>query len=586
MFRVWAPVARRVSVWVDGDEHEMTAAGGGWWESTVDNAGAGSRYAFIVDGGDRLPDPRSSHQPDGVHRESAVYHHDFGWTDQDWTGRALPGSVIYELHIGAFTPAGTLDAAIERLDHLVELGVDLVELMPVNAFNGDRGWGYDGVLWYAVHQPYGGPDALKRFVNACHRRGLGVVLDVVHNHLGPSGGYLDRFGPYFAGSNIWGPSLNLDGPNSDEVRRYVVDNVLGWFRDFHLDGLRLDAVHALRDNRAIHLLEEIASEVDALSAHVRRPLTLIAESDLNDPKLITARAGGGAGGYGLTAQWDDDVHHALHTALTGERHGYYADFGSLETLASTLRNAFFHAETYSSFRGRTHGRRIDGATTPGYRFVVFTSDHDQIGNRAVGDRPSETLSPGLLAVSAAIVLTSPYTPMLFMGEEWGARTRFPFFSGHPEPELAERIRAGRLAEFAEHGWTMTDVPDPMAESTFDAAKLDWSEPDQAEHADLLRTYQELIALRRQRPELSDPRLDRLRVDYDESQRWLIIHRGDLRVIANLADAERKIPLDAPMSHLLLGSASTRIVPGESAVNLGAESFAIAQLALTTRPTPA
>ncbi|MGH4017344.1 MAG: malto-oligosyltrehalose trehalohydrolase, partial [Pseudonocardiaceae bacterium] len=474
-FTVWAPGRERVRVLVDESPHEMAGSAGGWWRTEVDGAGPGSDYGFLLDADETpLPDPRSRWQPNGVHGASRVYDHGaFEWTDHGWTGRALPGSVLYELHIGAFTPGGTFDSAVERLDHLVELGVDLVEVMPVNAVDGPRNWGYDGVGWYAVTENYGGPDGFKRFVDTCHARGLGVVLDVVHNHLGPSGAYLDRFGPFFAGSNIWGPSLNLDGPQSDEVRRYVIHNALEWLRDYHLDGLRLDAVHALRDTRAIHLLEELATEVDALAGHLRRPLSLIAESDLNDPRLVTPRA---AGGYGLTAQWDDDIHHCLHATLTGERQGYYADFGALPDLARTLRGAFFHDGRWSSFRQRTHGRPVDTASLPGWKFLAYLQNHDQVGNRATGDRISATLSPGLLACAAALVLGSPYTPMIFMGEEWGAATPFQFFSHLPDAALRNAIREGRYAEFAGHGWADATVPDPNDEQTFLRSKLDWSEP--------------------------------------------------------------------------------------------------------------
>ncbi len=354
-FAVWAPLRERVRVLVDGTPHEMTPDAAGWWRAALD-APPGTAYAFLLDNEEEpLPDPRSRWQPTGVHGASRVYDDGaFFWTDQSWTGRQLPGSVLYELHIGTFTADGTFDAAIERLDHLVGLGVDLVEVLPVNAFDGPRGWGYDGVGWYAVTENYGGPDAFKRFVDACHARGLGVVLDVVHNHLGPSGAYLDRFGPYFAGSNIWGPTLNLDGPHSDQVRRYAIDNALMWLRDFHVDALRLDAVHALHDSRATHLLEQMAVEVEALSAHVGRPLSLIAESDLNDPRLVTPRE---AGGYGLHAQWCDDIHHTLHTVLTGESQGYYADFATagLTGLAHVFTRAFLHEGTWSSFRQRSHG---------------------------------------------------------------------------------------------------------------------------------------------------------------------------------------------------------------------------------------
>jgi maltooligosyltrehalose trehalohydrolase len=570
---VWAPNASRVRVVSGGAEQEMVAGDDGWWTAELPRD---VDYAYLLDDAEApVPDPRSYWQPKGVHGPSRRYDHDrFPWTDAAWTGRALPGSVIYELHVGTFTPGGTFDAAIERLDHLVELGVDLVELMPVNAFDGTHGWGYDGVLWYAVHDPYGGPDSLKRFVDACHARGLGVLLDVVYNHLGPSGAYLDRFGPYFSTRHHtpWGPGLNLDGPGSDVVRRYVLDNALGWLRDFHLDGLRLDAVHALADERATHLLEELAAEVDVLEAHLRRPLTLVAESDLNDARLVTPRE---AGGHGLDAQWADDVHHALHTAVTGERQGYYADFGSLATLASTVAHPFFHAGTWSSFRGRVHGRPVDTRRIPGHRFVVYTTDHDQVGNRATGDRPSQTQPRGLLAVAAALVLTSPYTPMLFMGEEWGASTPWQFFTSFDDPDLGEAVRTGRRGEFAEHGWDAEDVPDPQDPATRERSVLDWAEPGRDDHAWLLDLYRRLIALRRARTELTDPRLDRVEVTYDEDERWLVVHRGDLRVVTNLGTSPRRVTLDGPIAEVLLASADTWVEGPE--VALDGQSFAVVAL---------
>ena len=357
-FAVWAPKPNTVRIEVDGAVSPMTRGEDGWWRATVD-AGPGARYGYLLDDDPKpLPDPRSPRQPDGVHEHSQVWEpnpHD--WTDGDWPGRAVQGAVIYELHIGTFTPAGTFDAAIDKLDYLVELGIDFVEVMPVNAFSGTHGWGYDGVLWYAVHEPYGGPDGLTRFVDACHRRGLGVLIDAVFNHLGPSGNYLPRFGPYLSSaSNPWGEGINIADAQSDAVRRYIIDCALRWMRDFHADGLRLDAVHALFDTTAIHILEELAADTEALAEQLGRPLSLIAESDLNDPRMITPRS---EHGQGMTAQWDDDIHHAIHTAVSGERQGYYADFGSLATLAKTLRDGFFHAGTYSSFRQRRHGRPLD-----------------------------------------------------------------------------------------------------------------------------------------------------------------------------------------------------------------------------------
>jgi maltooligosyltrehalose trehalohydrolase len=572
-FEVWAPQCERVRVLADGTVHPMTRDEAGWWRAEVASARPGTAYSFLLDDDPTpLPDPRSLRQPTGVHGSSRVYDMDsFIWTDRSWTGRQLAGSVLYELHIGTFTPGGTFGSAIERLDHLVELGVDLVEVLPVNAVDGPRNWGYDGVGWYAVTENYGGPDSFKRFVDACHARGMGVVLDVVYNHLGPSGAYLDRFGPYFAGSNIWGPSINLDGAQSETVRRYVIDNALMWLRDFHVDGLRLDAVHALHDDRATHLLEQLAIEVESLSTHLGRPLSLIAESDRNDPHTVTPRE---AGGYGLHAQWCDDIHHCLHSALTGEEQGYYADFASagLTGLAHVFCRAFLHEGTWSSFRQRNHGAPVDTHRTPGHRFVAFLQNHDQIGNRATGDRLSETLSPGLLACGAALLLSGPFTPMLFMGEEWGARTPWQFFSHFPDEALREAVRNGRTAEFGEHGWGDVEVPDPNAESTFTDSKLDWDEPAQEPHATLLRVYRELIALRRAWPELSDPWLDKLDVDFDEDSRTVVLHRGRLRVAVNLGGDAVSIDLHAPVGRILL--ASEEAEGQDTALALQPEAFAI------------
>lgn len=572
-FEVWAPTPNTVRLHLDGKLHPMQKGSGGWWHTDVD-AEPDSRYGFVLDDDDAvLPDPRSPRQPDGVHEPSQLHHVDeSAWTDGAWTGRQLPGGAIYELHIGTFTAEGTFDAAIAKLEHLVELGVTFVEIMPVNGFNGTHNWGYDGVLWYTVHEQYGGPDGLQRLVDACHRVGLGVILDVVYNHLGPSGNYLERFGPYMAqGANSWGQAINYSEAHSGTVRRYAIDNALRWFSEFHIDGLRLDAVHAIVDHTAVHLLEELAVETRRLSAHLGRPLALIAESDLNDPTLVTARSGGG---YGLTAQWDDDIHHAIHAAVSGERQGYYGDFGSLQALANTLRHAFFHAGTYSSFRGRTHGRPIDTRRMPASAFVAYTTTHDQVGNRAIGDRPGFYLSPGQLAVKAALVLSSPYTPMLFMGEEWGASTPFQFFTSHPEPELGKATAEGRKAEFAEHGWDSADIPDPQDPSTFERSKLDWSETATGDHIRLLETYRGLFALRRRYAELTDPWLENLTVDYDEAERWIVLHRGALRVVCNLSENEVTVPVggtsllawDEPISDET-GSA-TRI-PGHSFAVLAA-----------------
>lgn len=568
LFEVWAPYAETVRLDLDGVVLPLTRATNGWWRSEYP-AENGARYGFLLDDDPTvLPDPRSPRQPDGVHARSAVHTLDpAGWTDQDWTGRPLAGSVFYELHIGTFTPEGTFDAAIERLGHLVDLGVTTVEVMPVNAFDGTHNWGYDGVLWYAVQESYGGPDGLQRFVNACHARGLAVCLDVVHNHLGPSGNYLPRFGPYLTeGRNTWGQSLNLDGPGSDQVRRHILDNALRWLREFHVDALRLDAVHALVDRTATHLLAELSAETERLAAHVRRPLTLIAESDLNDPRLITPRA---AGGYGLTGQWNDDLHHAVHTAVSGERQGYYTDFGSLACLARTLTHGFFHAGTYSSFRGRRHGTPLDRSVVPGSALLAYTCTHDQVGNRALGDRPSAYLTDGQLAVKAALVLCSPFTPMLFMGEEWGARTPFQFFTSHTDPVIGAATASGRKAEFAEHGWSTDEVPDPQDPATFLRSKLDWAELADPARARLLACYRALLALRCARPELTDPALPDVRVAYDERERWIVVHRGRLHLLCNLSEDPVRIPVTG--YSLLSWEPATE---GPTATTVPAHSFTI------------
>src|SRR5919202_2981664 len=554
-FAVWAPKPESVELRVRPIGPDGSASGEsripmerdeeGWWRPSapVPQDGVGEfDYGYSLDGSDTvLPDPRSQRQPEGPHGWSRTYDATaFSWTDEKWTGRQLAGGVIYELHVGTFTPEGTLAAAIDKLDHLVALSIDFVELMPVNDFNGVHNWGYDGVLWYTVHEAYGGPESYQRFVDACHERGLAVIQDVVYNHLGPSGNYLPLFMPVFSegGANTWGNSVNLSGPDSDEVRRYILDNALMWLRDMHVDGLRLDAVHALVDERATHALEEMAQEVDRLSVALGRPLTLIAESDLNDPRMVTPRV---ANGTGIHAQWSDDFHHALHSVLTGEGQGYYGDFAAagLSGLAKKLTGAFFQDGAYSSFRRRHHGRPVDTALLPGWKFLGYLQDHDQIGNRAVGDRVSASLSPGLLAVGATLVLTSPFTPMLFMGEEWGASTPWQFFTSHPEPELGRATAEGRIGEFAEHGWDAGVVPDPQDPETFQRSKLDWAEVDKEPHAGLLAVHRRLLALRRAQPELVDPDLSAVEVHRDDDERWLVVHRGSLRVVANLADAPRE-----------------------------------------------
>ncbi len=571
-FSLWAPYADEVELVLPDSSHRMGPGEQGWWHVSVD-AAPETTYAFSLDGGDPRPDPQGLRLPHGPHGWSQLFDpHEFAWSDGDWRGTDLDGAVIYELHVGTFTDDGTLDSAIEQLDHLADLGVTLVELLPLSPFPGRHGWGYDGVAPFAVHEPYGGPAALQRFVDAAHRRGLGVCLDVVYNHLGPDGNYLGEFGPYLtdAHQTPWGAAVNLDAPDSDPVRRWVLDNATQWLRDFHVDALRLDAVHELHDHRALHILEEMSREVDALAEQLGRKLWLIAETDRNDPGTVTPRGRGNAvGGLGVHAQWADDVHHALHVALTGETQGYYADFDADGALSKVMRSPFFHDGTRSSFRGRVHGRPVDAATVPGWRFVASLQTHDQVGNRAIGDRLSETLSPGLLACGAAMLLTSPWTPMLFMGEEWGATTPWQFFTDHTDPALGDAVREGRRAEFGSHGWNLEDVPDPQDPKTRERSVLAWDETAHDPHARLLRWYRDLIRLRRERPDLRDGRLDLVRAEHDRERGTLHVQRGDHEVVVNLSTEPRRFEVAGEV--LLSWEADVAVrdgvveVPPESAV---------------------
>ncbi|MET3961570.1 maltooligosyltrehalose trehalohydrolase [Marmoricola sp. OAE513] len=532
-FDLWAPVPDQVRLSIEGDVVAMRRGDDGWWTPAQAVADGEVDYGYLLDDDPTvLPDPRSRRQPDGVHGRSRTDDPaTFAWTDSNWPGRPLEGSAIYELHVGTFTPEGTFDAALDKLDHLLSLGVGFVELMPVNAFNGTHNWGYDGVLWSAVHEPYGGPAGYRRFVDGCHRAGLGVIQDVVHNHLGPSGNYLPRFGPYLKtdGRNTWGDLINLDGEASHEVRRFILDSALMWFQDFHVDGLRLDAVHALEDASPVHLLAELSAEVDLLQARLGRPLTLIAESDLNDIAMVTPRD---EGGHGLTAQWSDDFHHALRVAFTGEASGYYADFADQDALVKVFNEGFFHNGTYSSFRERDHGRPIPTGTTPSSRLVVYSQNHDQVGNRARGDRLTEHLDEEQLVCLAMLTLTSPYTPMLFQGEEWASSRPFAFFTSHPEADLGRAVAEGRVAEFARMGWDPATVPDPQDPDTFARSKLDWDELRSGMHARVLAAYQELAKLRATQPDLLTPSFGRASRDDDG---LLTLRRGSRTVLAALGD---------------------------------------------------
>jgi maltooligosyltrehalose trehalohydrolase len=573
--RVWAPRAQHVDLVTANGRDRLEAEGStGWWRGPT--LPAGTDYAFSVDDREPRPDPRSPWQPNGVHGPSRTVDHDaFAWTDKSWHGRPLPGGVVYELHIGTFTPGGTFDSAIERLDHLVDLGVDFVEVMPVNAFPGRWGWGYDGVALFAVHESYGGPDALKRFVDACHARNLGAILDVVYNHLGPDGNYLPEFGPYFTDKHEtpWGQAVNLDDDDAAEVRAFFVDNALQWLRDYHFDGLRLDAVHAFVDESPSHFLAELGDAARKLADEVGKPLFLIAESDLNDPRIIRPRADGG---YGMDAQWSDDFHHALHSVVTGERDGYYADFGSLADIATVLTTGFVYTGQHSAYRGKAHGAPLPPSTT-GSQLLGYLQNHDQIGNRARGDRVSMLTSIERAKIGAALVLTAPFTPMLFMGEEWGATTPWQYFTDHQNDELANAVREGRRAEFAAFGWGPDDVPDPQDPGTFERSRLNWAELHDAAHADLFDWYRALIRLRKQWSDLTAGELANVQVQYDEDAQWLVIWRGRIGVISNLSDNAQHVPLGKKMASVpkLLLASNTDVVMSDTSVVLGAHSVAIA-----------
>ncbi len=540
-FRVWAPSARRLELDLGGDRKAMRQDGE-WWRLDVPSAGPGTDYAFAVDGGEPLPDPRSPWQPAGIQGPSRVVDHGaFRWTDAGWRPPAMASGVVYELHVGTFSPEGTFDGARARLDHLASLGVSHVELMPVAEFSGDRGWRYDGVDLFAPKSTYGGPDALKRFVDACHHRGLAVVLDVVYNHLGPVGNHLDRFAPYFTRRHCtpWGPAVNLDEAGSDEVRRFFCDNALGWLRDYHFDGLRLDAVHALIDQSAVHFLEQLAMEVEVLERALGRPLVVIAESDLNDARLVRSRE---QGGFGLHAQWSDDFHHALHAFLTGQTDGYYADFGRLADVAKALERVFVFDGQYASHRGRRHGRPV--GDLPRSRFLGYMQNHDQVGNRARGERSAHLIAEGPLRAAAALVLLGPFVPLIFQGEEWGTQAPFQYFTDHREPELAEAVRSGRRREFAAFGWDPASVPDPQDEETFLRSKLPWDELGRDRHRALLEWHRTLIGLRRSTPSLSDASPSATRVRFDEQRRWLAMDRGEVTVVCNFTDARQRVPLES------------------------------------------
>ena len=543
-FGIWAPKAEAMSLKWRDQVLKMTGPNRrGWWTLEVPEAGCGDRYAFLLNDDETpYPDPRSLRQPEGVHGPSEIYDHSrFEWHDQSWRGAPKTGSVIYELHIGTFSKEGTFDGAIPHLSYLADLGVTHVEVMPVAAWAGQQGWGYDSVALFATHEAYGGPDGFKRFVDACHATGLSVILDVVYNHFGPVGNYATKFGPYLNKDRKtpWGDAVGLDQEGSDDVRRYFVDNALMWLRDYHCDGLRFDAVHAFIDLSAVHFLEQISVEVERLSAMLAKEFYLVAESDLNDPRIVRSRE---ANGYGMDSQWSDDFHHSLFTVMYAPKDGetgYYSDFGSFADLEKALKNSYVYDGQYSAYRKRRHGRPPNGLSA--HHFVHFDQNHDQVGNRGWGERLEHLVGLDAAKVSVGLLLTAPYIPMLFMGEEWATSSPFLYFADHKDEEMRRSVAEGRRREFAAFGFG-GDVPDPEDRKTYEMSKLNWAEQGEGKHAEMLAWVKALIKLRHSHIALNDGDRNRLVVTTDEEKRTLVMERDEARIVINLGDAPYRVSL--------------------------------------------
>jgi len=546
-FRVWAPHREKVELHIVAPRERrvaMTRTEHGYHEAIVDDCAEGTRYLYALDGGNERPDPASRHQPDGVHKASEVIASDFEWHDRGWTGVALEDYVVYELHVGTFTEEGTFDAIIPRLDRLKELGVTAIELLPIAQFPGERNWGYDGTYVSAAQSSYGGPRALKRLVDACHQRRLAILLDVVYNHLGPEGNYLAEFGPYFTDryKTPWGLAINFDGPHSDDVRWFFIHNALQWIDEFHVDGLRVDAVHAIVDHSAEPFLQDLNLAVHARAEELGRRVYSIAESNLNDPRVITP-----AENFGLDfdSQWADDYHHALHVLFTGEQDGYYAGFPvKVSNLARVLESGYLYIGQHSPYRGRKYGR--NPKTRYGAKFVVSMQNHDQVGNRMLGERLAAIASIEQVRLAAAAILLSPFIPMLFMGEEYGEIAPFQYFTSHGDADLIEAVRKGRLEEFDDFIWE-GDPPDPHDEETFRRSKLNWSLLEREEHASMWRLYRRLLALRRDTPALRRLDLAALEARADDERAVLLVRRwtdADQALLAfNFSDHTQTV--DAP-----------------------------------------
>ncbi|MCI0453753.1 MAG: malto-oligosyltrehalose trehalohydrolase [Candidatus Dadabacteria bacterium] len=543
-FVVWAPFLERVELKIISPKEKITPLekdGFGYWRTVVKGLSFETLYLYRLEGEKERPDPASHFQPQGVHEPSQVIdHRSFNWEDRAWWGINIHQMIMYELHVGTFTQEGTFDAIIPRLDEIRDVGINAIELMPVAQFPGERNWGYDGVYPFAVQNSYGGPDGLKRLVNECHKKGMAVILDVVYNHLGPEGNYFSDYGPYFTEryKTPWGKAINFDGAYSDEVRNIFIENALYWFRNYHVDALRLDAIHSILDMSAKHFLEELAERVQEFSKQQGRKFYLIAESNLNDAKVIRPRE---LGGYGVDSQWSDDFHHALHTLLTGEDKGYYVDFGTVENLVKSLREGFVYSGVYSKYRKRRHGN--SSKDRPGEQFVIFSQNHDQIGNRMLGERLSNLVSFEGLKLAAGLVLLSPFIPLFFMGEEYGEEAPFIYFSSHSDPDLIEAVRKGRKEEFKAFGWT-EEPPDPQAIETFLRSKINWEKRKEGKHKVLFDFYRSLIKLRKEIPALSNLSKDNLDVWGLEKERILFMERWKdssyIFSIFNLNKKEQKI----------------------------------------------
>lgn len=544
-FRVWAPLANEIALVVKAPGHLILPMSRehDCFHAIAAEAGAGTDYFFRVDGRRERPDPVSRWQPHGVHGPSRVFDLDaFHWNDSGWKGIPLEDYVIYELHIGTFTPAGTFGAAIARLDYLRDVGITAIEIMPVAQFSGARNWGYDGVYPYAVQSSYGGPDELKRLVDECHRRGLAVILDVVYNHLGPEGNYLLEYMPCLSHTykGPWGEALNYDGPYSYGVRRYVIENALYWLTEYHIDALRLDAVHGILDFGARHLLAELSERFHCEAARLGRDAFLIAESDLDDVRVIRSVA---ESGWGMDAQWNDAFHHAVHTVLTGDRHGYFADYGGLADLRKAIVEGYVYDWRYSKVRKRWHGS--SSADRPGRQFVVFTQNHDQVANARAGKRPASILSSGQEKIAAALLVCAPNLPLFFMGQEFGTKSQFTYFTDFQDHALARAVSEGRKKEY--EGFLGAGFIDPQSPEAFASSKLRWEEIGDPAHDEILRFHRELLALRKRHRCLSNCRKDLTSVEFDGTGNWITLERGDdsterAVIVCNLSGRRLAIPI--------------------------------------------